>query len=196
MQILILSGSSRKNSNSLLVSKYLTSLSIPNSTPIFSIVDLAEEQIPTIGRGSIDPENLSDFQINLLDKWQAASLVIIAAPEYNWSTNSEVINLAHQLGTKHHAHLFHDKVFAFVGVSTGRGGRQSALELMMIFNKIISFTNNQSIVCPRLWESHETHLNIKTEGLHSENTTYQEGAQSFLDYAVAVTKRWQAGKVL
>ena len=150
MQILILSGSSRKNSNSLLVALYLTKLSNQQDGLNFSIIDLAEEQIPTVGRGSIDPENLSDFQRNLIEKWHAASLIIVTAPEYNWSTNAELINLAHQLGNKNHGYLFNNKVFAFVGVSTGRGGRQSALELMMIFNKIISFTNNQSIVCPKL----------------------------------------------
>jgi len=193
MQILILSGSSRKNSNSLLVSKYLTSLNGQNNELNFTIIDLAEEQIPTVGRGGIDPENLSDFQKKLIESWHAAALIIVTAPEYNWSTNAELINLAHQLGTKNHAHLFSNKVFAFVGVSTGRGGRQSALELMMIFNKIISFTNNQSIVCPKLWESHETHLNINVDSLLSENKIYEDSAKSFLDYAVEMTKRWQNG---
>jgi chromate reductase len=83
-------------------------------------------------------------------------------------------------------------VFAFVGVSTGRGGRQSAIELMMIFNKIISFTNNYSIVCPKLWESHETHLNIQAASLQSENKAYIDGARNFMDYAIQITKRWQA----
>ena len=177
MQILILSGSSRKNSNSLLVAKYLTKLSNQQDGLNFSIIDLAEEQIPTVGRGSIDPENLSDFQRNLIEKWHAASLIIVTAPEYNWSTNAELINLAHQLGNKNHGYLFNNKVFAFVGVSTGRGGRQSALELMMIFNKIISFTNNQSIVCPKLWESHETHLNINADSLLSDNKVYTESGR-------------------
>jgi chromate reductase len=63
---------------------------------------------------------------------------------------------------------------------------------MMIFNKIISFTNNQSIVCPKLWESHETHLNINTTTLLSENKVYADSAQNFLDYAITITKRWQA----
>jgi chromate reductase len=133
------------------------------------------------------------FQKDLIEKWHNAALVIITAPEYNWSTNAELINLAHQLGTKNHAYLFNNKVFAFVGVSTGRGGRQSALEQMMIFNKIISFTNNQSIVCPKLWESHETHLNINTTTLLSENKVYTDSAQNFLDYAITTTKRWQNG---
>jgi chromate reductase len=189
---LILSGSSRKNSNSLLVANYLTKQNSHSSDIHFSVVDLAEEQIPNVGRGSIDPENLSDFQKNLIEKWHNAALVIITAPEYNWSTNAELINLAHQLGTKNHAYLFNNKVFAFVGVSTGRGGRQSALEQMMIFNKIISFTNNQSVVCPKLWESHETHLNINKESLQSENKVYADSAQNFMDYAITMTKRWQA----
>lgn len=156
----------------------------------FNIIDLAEEQIPTVGRGNIDPENLSDFQRHLIEKWAAASVIIITAPEYNWSTNAEIINLAHQLGNKNHAYLFNNKVFAFVGVSTGRGGRQSALELMMIFNKIISFTNNQSIVSPKLWESHETHLNINAGTLISENKVYMESAKIFLDYTIEIAKRW------
>lgn len=192
MQILILSGSSRKNSNSLLVALYLTKLSNQQDGLNFSIIDLAEEQIPTVGRGSIDPENLSDFQRNLIEKWHAASLIIVTAPEYNWSTNAELINLAHQLGNKNHGYLFNNKVFAFVGVSTGRGGRQSALELMMIFNKIISFTNNQSIVCPKLWESHETHFNINADSLLSDNKVYTESAKNFLDYSVEIAKRWQS----
>lgn len=193
MQILILSGSSRKNSNSLLVSRYLTNLRTKQENLNFTVIDIADEQIPTVGRGSIDPENLTDFQKNLIEKWNHAALIIVTAPEYNWSTNAELINLAHQLGNKNHAYLFNNKVFAFVGVSTGRGGRQSALELMMIFNKIISFTNNQSIVCPKLWESHETHLNIDTASLQSDNKVYTESAQNFLEYAIEMAKRWQAG---
>jgi chromate reductase len=63
---------------------------------------------------------------------------------------------------------------------------------MMIFNKIISFTNNQSVVCPKLWESHETHLNINKESLQSENKVYADSAQNFMDYAITMTKRWQA----
>lgn len=192
MQILILSGSSRKNSNSLLVAKYLTKLTGQQDGLNFGIIDLSDEQIPTVGRGSIDPENLTDFQRNLIEKWHAASLVIFTAPEYNWSTNAELINLAHQLGNKNHAYLFNNKVFSFVGVSTGRGGRQSALELMMIFNKIISFTNNQSIVCPKLWESHETHLNINADSLLSDNKVYKESAKNFLDYSIQIAKRWQS----
>lgn len=192
MQILILSGSSRQNSNSLLVSKYLAKLGEYDSLFTFSIIDLAEEQIPSVGRGSIDPENMTPFQKKLVDKWNVANLVIAIAPEYNWSTNSELINLAHQLGTNNFAYLFNNKVFSFVGVSTGRGGRQSALELMIIFNKIISFTNNQSVVSPQLWESHETHLNLDSH-LNSQNNIYKDSALNFLEYSVSVTKRWLAG---
>lgn len=191
MQILLLAGSSRPHSNSLLAARFLGNLLHNGRNDSVQIVDLSHEALPAVGRGSLDVNQLTPFQQELTEAWGKARLVIITAPEYNWSTNAELINMAHQLGTKAFAPLFKEKVFAFAGVSTGRGGRQSALELMMIFNKIISFSDSESVVCPKLWESHETHRNIDAASLGSANEVYTESARQFLTYALRLSRRWE-----
>ena len=57
---------------------------------------------------------------------------------------------------------------------------------------VSQWRSQESIVCPKLWESHETHLNINKESLLSENQVYADSAQNFMDYAITMAKRWQS----
>ncbi len=193
MNIAILSGSPRANSNSLRFSKYLKNL-IENKNHTAEIVDFHEFDIPSVGRGKIDIANLTTFQGHLTNVWQNAGLVIIVSPEYNWTVNGDLLNALHQLGGKDFAHLFDNKTFAMVGVSSGRGGKVPCLELTSVLNKIISFTNQYSVVSPRIFESHETPINLDADAKSTGNQIYENTVEAFLNYSIAVSNRWLAQK--
>jgi chromate reductase, NAD(P)H dehydrogenase (quinone) len=187
MNINIISASSRKNSNTLKFVNFLSSI-ITGDT--ITITTFEECDIPNIGRGIINPNELTSFQKEIIGNWEKANIVIFAVPEYNWSTNGEFINALHQLGNKDYGHLFDNKVFGVVGVSAGRGGRTPALEIVTIVNKIINFTNHYSIVSPRIYESHETVANINVDNISSPNEIYFKSVQAFADYTVRIASKF------
>ncbi len=192
MQIAIISCSPRVNSNSLRFSKYLQSLA-KNSNIDAEIVDFHHFDIPNVGRGNLKAEELSTFQAKLIGDWAKANLVILVNPEYNWSVNGDVLTALHQLGSKNFEHLFNNKTFALVGVSAGRGGKVPCLELTTVINKVISFTNQNSVVSPRIYESHETPNNLTPEGQSTGNQIYETTVKSFFDYSINVAERWGRG---
>ncbi len=189
MKVAIISTSPRQDSNSLKVAKYLKSLFGAQESAI-SLFDFREIDIPMVGRGSLDPQNLSAFQQNLIKIWGEADLVVMAVPEYNWITSGELINALHQLGKKPYLQLFNDKVFALVGVSSGRGGRQPCLEVGMIINKLVGFTKQESVVSPLFFESHDTGKNLDEEGMPTGNEIYTKGIMEFVDYTLRMARRW------
>lgn len=190
MKVAVISTSPRKGSNSLKVAKYIQSLVKEQGIKEISIAHFEEIDIPMVGRGSLDKDNLSAFQQNLISTWGEADVVIFTVPEYNWITSGELINAMHQLGGKPFAHLFNNKVFAFVGVSSGRGGRMPALEMTTLTNKLISFLNQYSIISPKLFESHETGNNLTEDGESTGNEIYERGATDFVQYTLRIAKQW------
>ncbi|GHB85565.1 NADPH-dependent FMN reductase [Persicitalea jodogahamensis] len=193
MKVAIISTSPRQDSNSLKVAKYLKSLFGAHESDT-SLFDFREIDIPMVGRGSLDPQNLSAFQQGLIQVWGEADLVVMAVPEYNWITSGELINALHQLGKKPFLRLFDDKVFALVGVSSGRGGRQPCLEVAMIVNKLIGFNKQVSVVSPLYFESHETGKNLEEDGTPTGNEVYTKGVIDFVDYTLRVARRWHGDK--
>jgi chromate reductase len=143
MKIAILSGSARTNNNTLRVAK---ALSNALTTHDVSILDFTNYDIPLMVQGTLNKESLSSFQSQLIQTLDEAHIIITLSPEYNWSITPELLNMYHALGVKDFAHLFHNKVFAFVGVSAGRGGKAPCLQMMQICNKVISFTGGLSVV--------------------------------------------------
>ncbi|WP_332369434.1 hypothetical protein [Spirosoma telluris] len=77
-----------------------------------------------------------------------------------------------------------------VGISNGRGGRQPALDMTTVVNKIISFTHSYSIVSPKLYESHETDKNLDENGHFNGHEVYERTAKAFLEYTLNVAQRW------
>ncbi len=193
MKVAIISTSPRKESNSLKVAKYLESLFAAHESDT-SIFDFREIDIPMVGRGSLDLQNLSAFQQKLIKIWGEADLVVMAVPEYNWITSGELINALHQLGKKPFLQLFDNKVFALVGVSSGRGGRQPCLEVAMIINKLIGFNKEVSVVSPLYFESHETGKNLEEDGTPTGNEVYTKGVIEFVDYTLRIARRWHGVK--
>ena len=190
MNIAIIATSPRKNSNSLRFSKYLQKVAQTSGYENITVVDFHHFDIPTVGRGTVDKDALTDFQNELITVWGSADLVFFVTPEYNFTVNGDLLNALHQLGTKDFAHLFNNKVFAFAGVSAGRGGKVPCLELTTVVNKIINFSNQYSVVSPRIFESHETHKNLDENSDSVGNKIYEDGIKAFLDYSLEVTKRW------
>jgi chromate reductase, NAD(P)H dehydrogenase (quinone) len=190
MNIAIIATSPRKNSNSLRFSKYLQKIAQVSGYEEVTVVDFHHFDIPSVGRGMVNKDALTDFQSELITAWGNADLVFFVTPEYNFTVNGDLLNAFHQLGSKDFAYLFNNKVFAFAGVSVGRGGKVPCLELTTVVNKIINFSNQYSVVSPRIYESHETHKNLDENSDSVGNKIYEDSVKAFVDYALEVTKRW------
>ena len=190
MKITLISTSSRKNSNSLRFVSYLRHVLAEEGQHEVSVIDFEQYDIPFVGQGSVKKETLTPFQEQLISAWEAADLVLFAMPEYNWTAPPQATNTVHQLGGPAFKHLFDNKVFAMVGVSNGRGGRQPALDMTTVVNKLISFTNSYSIVSPKLYESHETDKNLDEQGHFVGHEVYERTARAFLQYTLTVAQRW------
>lgn len=190
MHIALIATSSRPNSNSLRFVKYLNHLLTESNQHTVQIVTYEQYDIPFVGQGNLNPDALTPFQQELTAAWATADLIVFALPEYNWTAPAQATNTIHQLGTPAFKHLFTDKVFAMVGISNGRGGRQPALDMGTVVNKLISFTNSYSIVSPKLYESHETDKNLDIDGQFIGHDVYERTVRSFVDYTLTVAQRW------
>lgn len=190
LKIAIISSSPRKNSSSLRVAKRIKQVLEAKGLPELALVNFENYDIPLVGQGELNQKELTDFQRELIQVWENSNLLFFMVPEYNWLTSPQLINAIHQLGGEPFSHLFDNKTFAFCGVSSGRGGRMPAVEMMTLFNKIISFTNKYSVISPKIYESHETAKNIDENGNSLGNTFYDKPLEQFIDYAVHVAERW------
>lgn len=192
MNIAILSASPRADSASLRVAKAVklqieASYADRHKT---TLIDFHENDIPMVGRGELRPDSLTAFQQRWVDTLNAAQLVICIVPEYNWIMPGEWIDAWHQTAKTDFAHLFDGKVFAVIGVSSGRGGRRPALETQQLLNKLISFLGQSSVVAPALFESHETERNVDKQGGLVGVDIYRSGLDRFLQLAIKTAERW------
>ncbi len=191
INITVVSGSSRINNNTLRVAKAIEKvLKTLEEVESIYFIDFIKNDFPSVGRMDVDRNNLTTFQSHLIDSFKHSQLILICAPEYNWNTNPELINVFHQIGKKDFKDCFENKVFATVGVSSGRGGRRTAIELHILLNKIISFMDAYGMVSPLLFESHETDKNVDTGGNLLQNSLYNEGLMRFINYSINVCKKW------
>jgi chromate reductase, NAD(P)H dehydrogenase (quinone) len=189
MHIAIISGSPRPKSNSMRFARFLET-TLTKLDHKVSIINFEKQDIPLVGEGNLKPDQLSTFQQKLINAWDEAALVFFVIPEYNWITSPQFINALHQIGVKEFNHLFDNKVFALAGVSNGRGGRMPAVEMTTMVNKLINFLDKQSIVSPRLYESHETDKNLDEKGEVLGNKTYEKTATAFVEYSLKMAARW------
>ncbi len=188
MRIAIISGSARSNNNTIRVAFALER--ILGVAHAIKVIDFMQYDIPLLAQGGLKPETLSRFQQELIQAMDEAHIVIIISPEYNWSTTPEILNMLHLLPNKPFTSLFQNKVFAFVGVSTGKGGKAPALHLMQIVNKLISFGNHDSIVSSRIFESHFTKDVLDENGNSLGNAMYDKGMEDFANYTLRMAERW------
>ena len=197
MNIAIISTSPRENSYSLRFSNYLkkeleTVSESEYPVETIHVVDFSACDIPVFSKGNINRET-STFQDDFLSAWEKSELVFFVTPEYNFTLNGELVNAFHQLSNPTYAHLFHNKVFALVGISSGRGGKYPCIELTTILNKLISFSGQYSFVSPKFFESHETHKNINEllELVGPGKDFYKKFVDEFIDYSLVMANCWR-----
>lgn len=190
MNISILSGSARSQNNTIRVGKAIA-LRLQQSGHTATLVDFIQYDIPLMNQGGIDETNLTPFQQELANSMRAADAVLIITPEYNWSTTPEILNFLHRMSDRRFKDLFDQKVFATVGVSTGKGGKAPALHLHSILNKIISFTDLDSLVSAKLFEAHYTKEVLDEEGNSLGNQMFDAGLNDFINYTLRITERWK-----
>jgi chromate reductase len=191
MNICIISGSARTNNNTLRVAKAISQRLIALGHQV-SLIDFIGYDIPLINQGEIKSDNFTPFQQSMFDGMMNANSIIVITPEYNWTTTPEILNWLHRFGDKKFAALFNDKVFSTVGVSTGKGGKAPAIHLHSILNKIISFTDLNSVVSPKIFESHYTKEVLDEHGSSLGNDMFDAGLNDFIQYTLRVTARWGA----
>lgn len=188
MRIAVLSGSARTNNNTIRVA-YAIQRVMEVSHQV-KVVDFRAYDIPLMAQGGLKADYLTNFQKELIHAMDEAHVVIIITPEYNWSTTPEILNMLHFLPEKPFNSLFSNKIFATVGVSTGKGGKAPALHLMQILNKVISFGNHESFVSPRIFESHFTKGVLDEDGKSLGNELYDKGLSDFCEYTERMAARW------
>lgn len=190
MRIAIISASPRAASNTIRFCKFLRNVLQESGQHEVTLIDFVNYDLPLVGTTWLKPDALTTFQQEFITAWGEADLVFFASPEYNWTATPQIINAFNSLGGPAFKHLFDNKVFAMAGTSNGRGGRQPALDMTTVLNKVISFTNSYSIISPKLYESHETDKNLDTDGQFVGHEVYDRTARAFIDYTLTVAQRW------
>jgi chromate reductase len=189
MKVCILSGSARKNNNTLRVSKALFK-QFSESV----IVDYQKYDLPNFNQGGFPKNNQTEFQAKLIDSIEKSDLLFVVTPEYNWFPTAEIINTIHQLAQNDYAHIFDQKVIATVGVSAGKGGRMPAVQLITVLNKIISYFNLESMTSSNTFEVQEVTKCIDSDGVLLDNERFNKGFLSFVDYSLKVAERWHSNR--
>jgi len=190
MNVAIISGSARANNNTLRVAKAIQ-LHLTNLNHLSSVVDFTFYDLPLINQGKVNQNNLTTFQENLITSWRNADLVITISPEYNWSVTPELLNMYNAVGVKDFIDLFNEKTFAFVGVSSGKGGKMPCLQLLQVVGKLVSFSNSYSFISPKIFESHFTKDVLDENGNSLGNEMFDKGLLDFISYNLEVAERWR-----
>lgn len=154
------------------------------------VIDFRYYDLPSFNDRFLNRKKLSKFQEKMIKAWSKADLVIVISPEYNWFPTAEIINTVNHLGSESNKDLWDNKVFAFAGVSTGRGGRMPAVQLTTVFNKIISYTHSNSICSPKIYESHFTTRSIDEDGRIKEDDDVEKAIKRFVQFNVDMAQRW------
>lgn len=186
----ILSGSSRKNSSSLRVAKAIKRILEEKNAGKINLVSFEHYDIPFMNGISPAPDNLTPFQQELVDAMTAADSIIMVTPEYNWFPSAEMVNLVHQLGDRQFTSIWDKKVFSFVGVSSGRGGRIPTVQLGYVVGKILNVLHLDSITNPKSMEVQFTSRVLDENGQSTGNEELDNGLHTFADYAVRLSEKW------
>ncbi|MDZ4758820.1 MAG: NAD(P)H-dependent oxidoreductase [Bacteroidota bacterium] len=191
MNICIISGSPRWNSNTVKLAKAIESLAKEHHE--VSVIDFAHYDIPLEGQGKMEHGSLSNFQQTLYNDMEKAELVFILSPEYNWMPSAEIVNFFNQMTGKEYTTMWHNKVFALAGVSNGRGGRMPIIQMGIMLNKVLGIMNYHSFICPRYFEGYSTHEHIDETGSSKGNLQYDKSMKNFVDIAASYAAKWAAG---
>jgi len=188
-----MAASPRQNSLTLRFSNFFKNEIEKNENCMVEVIDFEDFDVPVIGKGNFGIQHLTPFQSQIVAGWSKADLVIVCSPEYNWTANAELFILFDRFGNSDFRTLFENKVFTFVGVSSGRGGRQPALDLLKVVSKVVSFLGAISIVSPKILEVHEGNKNLDKDSNSLGNSVFEAETKSFIDYTLRLTHRWKNG---
>lgn len=188
-KIILLSGSSRRDNNTLKVAKALD-LHFQKLNADSSLIDFQEYDFGFFNQGYLKEESLTPFQKTLINSWRNAKHIVLLSPEYNWFPSAEMINLLHHVGSQGFKDLFEDRTFSFVGVSSGSGGRLPAVQLSMVVGKIIGFLSTQSVVNSKIFEARFVPTCLDADGRSLGNDLFDDGLAEFADYMLNLAKRW------
>ncbi|MCB9245530.1 MAG: NAD(P)H-dependent oxidoreductase [Flavobacteriales bacterium] len=189
MTVTILSGSSRINNNTLRLALAMKQI-LQETIPDVRVIDFQEYDIPFLNKGELHGKGETPFQQDLITSWNESKLLITLSPEYNWFPSAELVNMIHQLGHKGFNHLFENKLFAFCGVSTGRGGRLPAVQLSGVFEKVIAHLHCHSIISPKKFEGHYISRELDPLGKFLGEGTFEQTLRRFLDYNVQLAVKF------
>jgi len=184
--IAIISGSARANSNTLRVANGLQTV-LKDKNIESSIVNFEGYDVPNFNQ-AFDPNNLTSWQSNLVEKISKAQLVFVLSPEYNWFPSAELMQFANRFGSRNFEAMWDGKTFAMVGVSHGIGGRLPAMYLCNIYNKIISFLDLDSVVHSKIQEVQNATEVMDAEGNLQGNEKFNKGFLRFVDTALIAAK--------
>jgi len=188
MKIAIVSGSSRENNNTIRAAFALEKLLQPEHE--VQVINFAHYDIPFISQGGFKPGVLSNFQNQVISAFEHSHLIIFVTPEYNWSTTPELLNLLHCLSMPPFNNALQNKVFSFVGISTGKGGKAPVIQLMQIVNKLIGFSQTQSVVSAKIFEVHFIKEVLDEKGNSLGNQLFDNGLAEFTNYTLSIAQRW------
>jgi len=189
MKVLVLSTSPRAGLT-LRFSQYLVRLLTETHPDLkVSLIDFREFDLRPSGKGNF-PDQDSPFQQNLLKQWAEARLIVFCSPEYNWTASAETFILLERMGSRTYRDFFDNKVFAVAGVSSGRGGRQPALDISRVLSKIIGFLGTESVVSSKILEIHEVGQNLNEQAQSTGSTVFEDGMRNFVRYNLRLTRRW------
>ena len=189
--ITILSGSPRKNSNTLRVAKAIQQhIQSLNNAETAHVIDFNQFDIPSMNAGRVDPNNLTEFQANLFNSCKESDLIFVLTPEYNWFPSAEIIQMVHTMAAPAFKDMWNNKVFATCGTSNGRGGRMPAVQLSYTINKILNVFNCESMVSPKIFESQFTDKAIDENGVSLGNSEYMAGLDAFVAFNLKLKSRW------
>lgn len=189
--ITILSGSPRRNSNTLKVAKAIRNqISAIQQENEIRIIDFNGFDIPSANAGYLNKESLSEWQQDLYTSCRNSDMIFILTPEYNWFPSAEIIQMIHVMASTPYRDMWDNKVLVTCGTSTGRGGRMPAVQLSYTLNKILNVFNCDSIVSPKMFESQFTHLAIDENGESLGNVEYMNGLIQFVQYNLKLKNRW------
>jgi chromate reductase len=188
--ITILSGSPRKNSNTLRVARAIQHLAKHSGEEI-RVIDFNGFDIPSANVGSVNKDALSEWQKSLYESCRDSEMVFILTPEYNWFPSAEIVHMIHSMAATQFRDMWDNKVFATCGTSSGRGGRMPAVQLSYTLNKILNVFNCESVVSPKIFESQFTSQVLDEEGKSLGNEEYMKGLKAFVDFNLKLKKRWK-----
>ena len=193
MKVAILSGTSRKGNNTVRVAQAIHGLHSAQNHAV-SIVDFRNYDLPFFNGEPIDETNPTPFQNELLTTWGDADLVYILSPEYNWLVSPELANMTNHYSGNDHKYLYDNKVFAFVGVSSGIGGRLPTMQLSSVLEKLIFYLGGQSVCSPNKFESHYTPQELNENGQFIKESGFKNRLQRFVNYNVNLCNRFVGSK--